>query len=357
MASGQTSIPRGFMVPPPKHEPSLEVDENSDIDNPDNNDTHRDSLGRSERGLGLSYDTHFSARAVVVGLAIGVLLCFCNVYFGLQTGSGIGLSIPASIMGFAIFKAMSRQLKTPFTPVENVLIQTVAGATGTMPLGSGFTGVMPAIEFLLDKAEGSPIDLSLWRLLVWSLGISLFGVIFAVPLRREVIVRERLKFPTGTATAVMIGLLHAKTRDKHTLHQSVQEDEATHELLPDDGSSGFLLPTEEVHRPDQEVVMKASGNSRPSIRILSQSFGVSGLYVRPHQSRQCEMMLTVARHLSRTLCLRSEICQSSVLLWPEIGSGHSIRHQPMLAKASLWDPQLLFICFSEQPSDGASYRL
>jgi hypothetical protein len=287
MASSRNSTPTGLMVPPPKHAPALEVHENSDIGNPDDNDTHTDSLGRSERGLGLSYDTHFTSRAVVVGLVIGVPLCFCNVYFGLQTGWGSGMSIPASLMGFAIFKAMSRQLKTPFTPAENVLIQTVAGATGTMPIGSGFTGVMPAIEFLLDKSEGSPIDLSLWRLLVWSLGLSLFGVIFAVPLRREVIVRERLKFPTGTATAVMIGVLHGNTSDEHTIHQTIQDDEATHELLPDDSSSGCPHPTEEIPRPDREVVMKASGNSRASMQMLSQSFGVSGLYVRPHQGRQC----------------------------------------------------------------------
>jgi hypothetical protein len=34
------------------------------------------------------------------------------------------------------------------------------------------------------------------------------GVCFAVPLRAQVIVREKLKFPSGTATAAMIATLH-----------------------------------------------------------------------------------------------------------------------------------------------------
>lgn len=285
MSSGRNPTPRSLMVPSPNYGQVFEIPDNSGMDDSNIRGMNENNHGRSGRRLGLFYDTHFTSRAVVVGLGIGVLLCFCNVYFGLQTGWGNGMSIPASLMGFAVFKAMSRQLKTPFTPVENVLIQTVAGATGTMPLGSGFTGIMPAIDFLLDKSEGSPVDLSLWRLLVWSLGLSLFGVIFAVPLRREVIVRERLKFPTGTATAVMIGVLHGKIGDKHTVHQTIQEGDAAEELFPDDGSSNEPLHTQEVLRTDEETVERASGHSKASMQLLIQSFGVSGLYVRPHQAR------------------------------------------------------------------------
>ena len=271
------------MALPPDYGLAFEVHETGEVDN---SDIHTDNLGSHERVFGFLDGTHFTARAVGVGLVIGVLLCFCNVYFGLQTGWGNGMSIPASLMGFAAFKAMSRQLRRPFTPVENVLIQTVAGATGTMPLGSGFTGIMPAIEFLLDKSEGSPVDLQLWRLLVWSLGLSLFGVIFAVPLRREVIVRERLKFPTGTATAVMIGVLHGNTGDKPTVLHNIRENEATDELLPDGGSNDHPLPTEETLRLDRVVVERGSGNSKASMQMLMQSFWLSGFYVRPHRVRE-----------------------------------------------------------------------
>src|SRR5436305_555849 len=152
--------------------------------------------------------THFTARGTIVGILIGVIICFSNTYFGLQTGWVSGLAMPASLIGFAVFKSMSRYLTLPFTPVENVLVQTVAGAVGTMPLGCGFVGVIPALEFLLKKSEGAPLGVEMWRLVVWSLGICLFGVVFAVPLRRQVIVREKLKFPSGTPTALVIGMLH-----------------------------------------------------------------------------------------------------------------------------------------------------
>ena len=90
--------------------------------------------------------TNFTFRGVVVGILIGVIICFSNTYFGLQTGWVSGMVMPASLIGFAWFKAISKHLRLPFTPVENVLVQTVAGAVGTMPLGLGFVGVMPSLE-------------------------------------------------------------------------------------------------------------------------------------------------------------------------------------------------------------------
>ncbi|KAL9102274.1 MAG: hypothetical protein Q9163_002566 [Psora crenata] len=157
---------------------------------------------------------HFTVRGVLVGLAIGVIICFSNMYFGLQTGWVSGMAMPAALIGFGFFKTVARCIDYPFTPVENVLVQTVAGALGTMPLGCGFVGVMPALEFLLKAEENGPLRLSMWKLVVWALGICFFGVVFAVPLRKEVIIRERLKFPSGTATALMIGVVHGNTDEK-----------------------------------------------------------------------------------------------------------------------------------------------
>ena len=156
---------------------------------------------------------NFTLRGVLVGLVIGVVICFSNTYFGLQTGWVSGMTMPAALIGFAYFKAIARWIDFPFTPVENVLVQTVAGAVGTMPLGCGFVGVMPALNFLMTARENGPLILSTWKLIVWALGLCFFGVVIAVPLRRQVIIRERLKFPSGTATALMIGVLHGRPRD------------------------------------------------------------------------------------------------------------------------------------------------
>lgn len=124
----------------------------------------------------------FTARGLGVGLAIGLLLACTNISMGLQSGWVSSMTMPASLMGFGFFKLVSRHLKFPFSPVENVLVQTVAGSMGIMPLGCGLVGVVPAMTYLLKKDENGPIDLSLWQLVVWSLGVCYFGVVFAVPL-------------------------------------------------------------------------------------------------------------------------------------------------------------------------------
>jgi uncharacterized oligopeptide transporter (OPT) family protein len=134
---------------------------------------------------------HLTPRAVAVGLVIGTLACFSNSYFGLQTGWISMMNLPLSLLGFAVFKAMNKHLSYPFSPVENVLVQTVAVAVGTMPLAAGLVGVIPALEKLLLPREGGPLNLNWGSLIIWSVGVAFFGVFFAVPLRRQVIIREK----------------------------------------------------------------------------------------------------------------------------------------------------------------------
>jgi OPT family oligopeptide transporter len=217
---------------------------------------------------------NFTLRGVVVGLAIGVIVCFSNTYFGLQTGWVSGMAMPSSLIGFAFFKTISRHLDLPFTPVENVLVQTVAGALGTMPLGCGFVGVMPALNYLLKKEENGPLELGTGRLIVWSLGICLFGVVFAVPLRREVIIRERLKFPSGTATALMIGVLHGGPDGKDYDGQN-----------DDSQSAGLLAEAETSADHGAEAVERDNAPQRDTrddwkakIRLLVIAFIISAFY-------------------------------------------------------------------------------
>ncbi|KAI7862292.1 OPT oligopeptide transporter protein-domain-containing protein [Spinellus fusiger] len=134
------------------------------------------------------------------------------MYFGLQTGWISMMSLQSSLLGYAIFKPFQHRLAIAFGPIENVVLQTTAVATATMPLAAGFVGVIPALELLttVDHPEGS-ICLSGTQLILWSLGVAFFGVFFAIPLRKQTIIREKLKFPSGTATAQMISLLHHDT--------------------------------------------------------------------------------------------------------------------------------------------------
>ena len=242
---------------------------------------------------------HFTVRSVLAGLVIGVLIAFSNAYFGLQTGwisgmvrVGLGLgrqaanhnlqAMPAALIGFAFFKTVSRCLTLPFTSVENVLVQTVAGAVGTMPLGCGFVGVMPALEFLLKPEENGPVRFSTMKLIVWGIGLCLFGVVFGMPLRREVIIRERLKFPSGTATALTIGVLHGEKNA-----EDGQKRDSGMEIFRQrsldirrsksvdghpNGSVGDLSRVATTSEEDHRMDWKAE------IRLLLIAFGISALY-------------------------------------------------------------------------------
>ncbi|KAN0079429.1 OPT oligopeptide transporter domain containing protein [Elaphomyces granulatus] len=232
----------------------------------------------------------FTSRSLFVGLLIGTLITSSNTYFGLQTGWISNMAMPSSLIGFAIFRALSKHLSFPFTPVENVLVQTVAGAVGTMPLGCGFIGVIPALEFLLregedgplggdGKGEGGPLNVGFWRLILWSLGVCLFGVVFAVPLRKEVIIREKLKFPSGTATAMMIRVLHGGMpasggEDIYKQHATVVVEGETETLLqpraPENAAS--IQTTDPDSNGDNRRDWKAK------IRLLVWAFAISAFY-------------------------------------------------------------------------------
>ncbi|KAK6226214.1 OPT oligopeptide transporter [Colletotrichum tabaci] len=226
----------------------------------------------------------FTLRSVLVGLLVGLVICFSNMYFGLQTGWVSTMTMPASLLGFGIFKALSRHLLFPFSPVENVLVQTVAGSMAIMPLGCGFVGVIPAMNYLLAPEEQGPLNIPLWKLVLWSLGLCYFGVVFAVPLRRQVIIRERLRFPSGFSTAVLIGVLHGQTRKAGP--DAVSGGFAS--LVPDQDGKSDPAP-ESVHGDTANIADPESANfdgpenGSPddwarNMRLLLICFGVSGLY-------------------------------------------------------------------------------
>ncbi|KAL2869330.1 OPT family oligopeptide transporter [Aspergillus lucknowensis] len=233
----------------------------------------------------------FTLRSLLVGLLIGALITFSNTYFGLQTGWISTMAMPSALIGFSVFKVFSKYLSYPFTPIENVLIQTVAGAVGTMPLGCGFVGVIPALEFLIRDGEdgpsgdggvgeGGPLKLNAWKLILWSLGVCLFGVVFAVPLRKEVIIREKLKFPSGTASALMLRVLHGSGQDEKAPDTSVDQIPAPRD---EEGSQAPLLSRGFQEReavPQQSALdpndMKRDWRSK--MRLLVGAFVVSGVY-------------------------------------------------------------------------------
>ncbi|MFH1653176.1 MAG: OPT family oligopeptide transporter [Pseudomonadota bacterium] len=141
-------------------------------------------------------------RAILFGCLIGGIMGMSNIYMGLKAGWTEGGSIISAVLAFALAKALSPLFKSKFTILENNISQTTGSAAGCMSSSAGLVSAIPALAML-------GVTLSYWQMTLWCLGVSLLGVFFAIPLREQMVVNEKLRFPTGTATAACIKAMHA----------------------------------------------------------------------------------------------------------------------------------------------------
>lgn len=154
-------------------------------------------------------ERQLTVRAVVTGMALGGVMCLSNLYVVLKTGWSLGVTLTACILAFAIFRGLKavRVVKEDFTILENNAMGSVASAAGFMTGG----GNMAALPALLMLTAVRPSGFSLF---IWFSVIALLGVFAAIPVKRQLINRERLAFPTGTATAETLKSLHEATHAK-----------------------------------------------------------------------------------------------------------------------------------------------
>lgn len=145
-----------------------------------------------------------TARAVVVGMLLGVVMCLSNLYVFFKTGWSMGVTITAAILAFAVFQALqaARLARSPLGALENNALTTVASGAGYMTGG----GNMAAFGALLMVTTVRPDTLPM---VAWFAGIAALGVFAAIPIKRQLINKEALAFPTGTATAETLRAIHA----------------------------------------------------------------------------------------------------------------------------------------------------
>jgi putative OPT family oligopeptide transporter len=131
----------------------------------------------------------FTLRAVLLGSIFGIIFGAVTVYVGLRAGLTVAASIPIAVLSISILRVFGRS-----SILENIIVQTTGNAGQSIAAGVIFT--LPALIFL-------GFDLEYWRIFVLALIGGFLGVLFMVPLRRELIVEEHgnLKFPEGTACA------------------------------------------------------------------------------------------------------------------------------------------------------------
>jgi hypothetical protein len=81
-----------------------------------------------------------------------------------------------SIQSALIGRLLGALFKRPFSAEENVVLQTTAVATGTMPLAAGFVGIIPALGLLNEEQDGSGPVRFTWSMgVAWSFAIAFFG--------------------------------------------------------------------------------------------------------------------------------------------------------------------------------------
>ncbi len=153
-----------------------------------------------------STTSELTIRAVISGLFVGILICASNICIGLMIGWTFGASITAAVISFAIFRGFTH-LKNPYTSKENLISATAGSSAGTMSSAGGFVAAIPALEMI--RAQMGLPPLSYWSLVIWAISIAFLGVHFAVPLRKQMVVVEKLKYPTGTAAAETIKAMYA----------------------------------------------------------------------------------------------------------------------------------------------------
>jgi len=133
----------------------------------------------------------FTIRAAILGALFGLLFGAVTVYVGLRAGLTVSASIPISVLSISILRAFGRS-----TILENNIVQTTGSAGESLAAGVMFT--IPALIFL-----GFGSEFTFWRIFPLALLGGWLGVLFMVPLRRQLIVKEHgnLIFPEGTACA------------------------------------------------------------------------------------------------------------------------------------------------------------
>jgi uncharacterized oligopeptide transporter (OPT) family protein len=146
-----------------------------------------------------------SPRAIITGMLIGGLMSISNLYVGLKTGWGLGVTITACIIAFAVFRALealsARVRRDPFTILENYTMSSAASAAGYMS-SAGLVSSIPALYLATGR------QLAWWEMMTWLGAVSTLGVFMAIPLKRQLVNIEKLPFPTGLATAETLKSMH-----------------------------------------------------------------------------------------------------------------------------------------------------
>jgi len=146
-----------------------------------------------------------TARAVISGMLFGGLMSLSNLYVGLKSGWGLGVDIVAVILIFSIFKGLKGAgiIRRDFGMMENTIMMTVAVAASWIS-SAGLVSAVPALSMLTGY------EFVWWQLAILIGSILYLGLFMAIPLKRQMIQVDNLRFPGNIPTGETLKAMYSK---------------------------------------------------------------------------------------------------------------------------------------------------
>ena len=140
----------------------------------------------------------FTATSIIMGILLAVVFGAANAYLGLRVGMTVSASIPAAVISMGVIRLIMKKDSI----LENNMVQTIGSAGESLAAGAIFT--LPAVFMWVAEGTGTAPNFLTIALVCISGG--LLGVVFMVPLRSALIVKEHgvLPYPEGTACAEVL---------------------------------------------------------------------------------------------------------------------------------------------------------
>lgn len=140
----------------------------------------------------------FTVTSIVIGVLLAIIFGAANAYLGLRVGMTVSASIPAAVISMGVIRLIMKKDSI----LESNIVQTIGSAGESLAAGALFT--LPAL--FLWANEGKSEEPSLLSISLIALVGGILGVLFMVPLRNALIVKEHgvLPYPEGTACAEVL---------------------------------------------------------------------------------------------------------------------------------------------------------
>lgn len=140
----------------------------------------------------------FTVTSVIMGVILAIVFGAANAYLGLRVGMTVSASIPAAVISMGVIRVVMKKDSI----LESNMVQTIGSAGESLAAGAIFT--LPVL--FLWAAEGKMEAPSMLEIALIAICGGILGVLFMVPLRNALIVKEHgtLPYPEGTACAEVL---------------------------------------------------------------------------------------------------------------------------------------------------------